>query len=69
MHSSGFSTGVQCPQPRKTSTRLPEIFCAITRTDCGGDTTSSSPVTRSVGQAILDVSAACMPASASQLRA
>ena len=52
MHSSGFSTGVQCPQPRSTSTRLPEIFCAIMRTDCGGATTSSSPVTSSVGQAM-----------------
>src|SRR2546430_13014808 len=25
VHSSGFSTGVQCPQPRSTSTRLPAI--------------------------------------------
>ena len=69
MHSSGFSTGVQCPQPRNTSTRLPAIFCPIMRTDCGGDTTSSSPVTSSVGQVIFDVSAACISASASQLRA
>jgi len=69
MHSSGFSTGVQCPQPRNTSTRLPAMRSPIIRTAWGGATTSSSPVTSNVGHSILDVSAGAMSASASQLRA
>ena len=69
MHSSGFSTGVQCPQPRSTSTRLPVIRSPIMRTACGGATTSSSPVTSSVGQPMRDVSAGTISARASQLRA
>jgi len=69
MHSSGFSTGVQCPQPRNTSTRLPAIRSPIMRTAWGGATTSSSPVTSNVGHSILDVSAGAISASASQLRA
>ena len=69
MHSSGFSAGVQCPQPRNTSTRLPAIRSPIMRTAWGGATPSSSPVTSSVGQSIRDVSAGAISASASQLRA
>ena len=69
MHASGFSTGVQCPHPRNTSTRLPAIRSPIIRTAWGGDTTSSSPVTSNVGHSILDVSAGTISASASQLRA
>jgi len=69
MHSSGFSTGVQCPHPRNISTRLPAIRSPIMRTACGGATTSSSPVTSSVGQSIRDVSAGTISARASQLRA
>src|SRR5262245_17197420 len=67
-HSSGFSTGVQWPQPRSTSTRLPAIRSAIMRTAWGGATTSSSPVTSRVGHSILDVSAGPMSASAARLR-
>ena len=69
MHSSGFSIGVQWPQPRSTSTRLPAIRSPIMRTAWGGATASSSPVTSRVGQSIRDVSAASISASASQLRA
>ena len=69
MHSSGFSIGVQWPQTRSTSTRLPAIRSPSMRTAWGGAMASSSPVTSRVGQSIRDVSAASISASASQLRA
>ena len=46
-HSSGRSTGVQCPHLGSTTTRTERARCsfsAIERTACGGATTSSSPV-------------------------
>ena len=69
MHSSGFSAGVQCPQPRNTSTRLPAIRSPIMRTAWGGATTSSSPVTSNTGASMRSTSAAGASASAKQLRA
>ena len=69
MHSSGFSAGVQCPQPRNTSTRLPAIRSPIMRTAWGGATTSSSPVTSRVGAVMPSTAAGVQSASAAQLRA
>jgi hypothetical protein len=69
VHSSGLSTGVQWPQPRSTSTRLPAMRSPIIRTAWGGATASSSPVTSRVGQSIRDVSAGSISASASHVRA
>ncbi len=71
-HSSGRSIGVQWPQRGSTTTRLLFARCslsAMARTDCGGATPSSSPVTSSTGASIRSTAAACASASASQLRA
>ena len=67
--SSARSTGVQWPQRFSTTMRAERSRSAIARTDCGGATTSSSPVTSSTGTSMRSIAAGAASASASQLRA